>query len=524
MESNERPKILIVDDDMVDRETAKRYLAREYNLSQAETGSDGLNQAREELFSCILLDLGLPDLSGMELIGQISQFAPVIVMTGHGNEVGAVEAMKRGAADYLVKDQIDRDSIKRAVVGAMEKRKLELTIAEQGRQLLEDERLKVLIQLAGSSLVDLNEPISYLSLALDKLSTSDGLGPSEAKLVDGGCRAVADITAIMRRIQKMRLEDEAPLAGVGVTLQSYRVLCLDDDRTSLMIVRKSLENISDEIVIDDVKTASSVAEAIAVLAAHPIDVILSDFRLGDGTARDLMDAVVQHYPDVPVIVISGSCSEDLVADVLREGASDYISKASLSSEKLGAALKRSLERAALTVDLRKSQERMHEMAFTDELTKLYNRRFLQESMTRELDRMARYKGVASFCLLDIDFFKKLNDTHGHAAGDHALRDMGVLLKNAVRRTDLASRYGGEEFALFLPQTDGDAALALAETIREKIEAHEMIFEDLNLRMTVSIGVKTVGGEDPISVMEIISAADGALYRAKEDGRNRVVKA
>lgn len=522
LNSTHRIAVLIVDDDQVDRETVARFVGKEYELHQAATGKDALERVEHRQFGCILLDLGLPDFDGQELIEPLSERAPVVVMTGHGNERAAVEAMKRGAADYLVKDMISGVSLKRAVTGAIEKQQLEYTVEEQRRRLLEDERLKVLIQLAGSSLLDLNEPLSHLNLALDKLMMSQALPDTERSLVEKSSQALSDVTAIMRRVQQMRLQDAAPLPDSGIAMPPCVVLCVDDDPVSLAILKRHLESLSSDMAIVDVRTASSIAEATESLAANSTDLVVSDYHLGDGTAMDLLPVATKEDEILPVIVISGVGDEDVVADVLRAGASDYIPKGSLSVEKLGAALKRSLERAAIASDLRRSQARMHALAFTDELTKLYNRRFLEESMARELQRLNRHPGALAFCLLDLDHFKRLNDAYGHAAGDQALRDVGEILRNSIRRTDLAARYGGEEFAVFLTDADESAAVAVAEGIREKIDAHQVQFEGLSLELTVSVGVSLVRNEDDRNIAEIISAADAALYRAKTEGRNRVL--
>ncbi len=521
METTHRTSVLIVDDDQVDRETVARYVGKDYELHQAATGNDALARAKHQVFGCILLDLGLPDFDGHELIEPLAQLAPVVVMTGHGNERAAVEAMKRGAADYLVKDVLTGVALKRAITGAIEKRRLEDTVEEQRRRLLEDERLKVLTQLAGSSLMDLNEPLSHLSLVLDRLASSAALPDAEGALVEKGNRALSQVNAIMRRVQQMRLQDAATVEDGSFVMPPCTVLCVDDDRVSLKIMERHLEQLSKEISLVGIHVAASFAEAAEMLHSHAIDLVVSDYNLGDGTALDIIPLAMGAEKAPPVIVTSGAGDEDVVADVLRAGASDYIPKGTLSAEKLRLALKRSLERAAMVADLRKSQAHMHTLAFTDELTKLYNRRFLEESMSRELKRLNRHPGNLAFCLLDLDYFKRLNDTYGHAAGDQALRDVGKILSNSVRKTDLAARYGGEEFAVFLPDANGDAALSVAEGIRKKIELHQVEFEGLSLDLTASVGVSLVDAADTRSVAEIIGAADGALYRAKSEGRNRV---
>jgi diguanylate cyclase (GGDEF)-like protein len=168
-------------------------------------------------------------------------------------------------------------------------------------------------------------------------------------------------------------------------------------------------------------------------------------------------------------------------------------------------------------------EQVQRQAATDLLTGLVNRRALLDLVTREQARAERSGLAASFLLVDIDHFKRVNDVHGHAAGDVVLRSVARMLHGATRATDLACRWGGEEFVVVLPETESAGALIVAERIRAHIaaEAHELP-DGGALAVTVSIGVST--GAAPWKVDERLAAADAALYEAKRAGRNRVVAA
>jgi diguanylate cyclase (GGDEF)-like protein len=168
----------------------------------------------------------------------------------------------------------------------------------------------------------------------------------------------------------------------------------------------------------------------------------------------------------------------------------------------------------------------HELARHDELTNLYNRRALGQILDDEIERAVRYQRPLSVLMIDFDHFKKVNDRHGHRAGDGLLRDGALVILGQLRANDQATRYGGEEFCLVLPETGAAEALALAERVREAMENH--VFRvgggdgaAVELRVTASIGVATLG-ERAASAERLIRAADSALYSAKEAGRNRVV--
>ena len=153
-----------------------------------------------------------------------------------------------------------------------------------------------------------------------------------------------------------------------------------------------------------------------------------------------------------------------------------------------------------------------------------NRRFFDYTLKRELLRVRRYGRPLSLLMIDIDFFKKINDQYGHPAGDAVLQEMGKLLQGLFRKTDLPARYGGEEFAVVLPETPAVAAQALAEKLREQAEKKIFAPQGERISLTISIGAATVETgiqSQNLTEEELILAADQALYRAKHTGRNRV---
>jgi diguanylate cyclase len=164
-----------------------------------------------------------------------------------------------------------------------------------------------------------------------------------------------------------------------------------------------------------------------------------------------------------------------------------------------------------------------EAAIHDALTGLHNRRAFNESLDRAVAREDRQGGHFALLLLDIDRFKRLNDTYGHPAGDAVLRHTAQLLKHHLRKSDLAARFGGEEFAVILASTEGGGALHLAEKVRGEVEQGRLVFDGARLGVTVSVGV-AVWPEDGRDPAALVAAADRALYAAKEGGRNRVVAA
>ncbi|MDD2997673.1 MAG: diguanylate cyclase [Erysipelotrichia bacterium] len=169
-------------------------------------------------------------------------------------------------------------------------------------------------------------------------------------------------------------------------------------------------------------------------------------------------------------------------------------------------------------------KRTEKLAFTDPLTELFNHRYFQETLAHEFIRAKRYSKPLSLMVIDIDFFKKFNDSYGHLVGDKVLRHVAAIFKNSVReQIDTVARYGGEEFAVVLPETAIDGAWRFAERIRASVEASRIQEGDMQLSVTLSIGVASTLVTHCEKTSDLIEAADIALYRAKDNGRNQVIK-
>ena len=181
-----------------------------------------------------------------------------------------------------------------------------------------------------------------------------------------------------------------------------------------------------------------------------------------------------------------------------------------------------IRRAQALETTRADNRRLEALATTDPLTRVLNRRALLDRLTAEMDRARRYNSGLTMLLLDVDYFKQINDTAGHLAGDSVLRQLGALLEDAMRKVDVIARYGGEEFVAILPETAVDGAVAFAERLRERIAAKEFdVGGDRRVHLTVSIGIATFPSARVETTEDLFARADEALYRAKSAGRNQV---
>ena len=174
----------------------------------------------------------------------------------------------------------------------------------------------------------------------------------------------------------------------------------------------------------------------------------------------------------------------------------------------------------MTQALRESEQRFKKLSITDDLTGIYNSRHFSSRLKNEVERTIRYAHPLSLLVLDLDNFKNYNDRYGHVAGDEVLAKTGKILRNSLRKPDSAYRYGGEEFAVILPETKGDEAVHFAERIRQSIEEKDIVIQrDKNLSVTASIGIAQYKTGEQITAF--VKRADENMYTAKKQGKNRV---
>jgi two-component system cell cycle response regulator len=228
----------------------------------------------------------------------------------------------------------------------------------------------------------------------------------------------------------------------------------------------------------------------------------------------------------PILTIVRQGDTRKLVRALDIGVNDYVSRP-VDKHELAARASTQIRRKQYVDHLRSSFQQSLEMAVTDELTGLYNRRYLASHLSAMFDRAYWTGRPLSVMVLDLDHFKKVNDTHGHDIGDRVIREFADRVRNSVRGIDLACRYGGEEFLVAMPDTEKSAACAVAERLRGEVAAQKLVINGGRdeLQVTVSIGIAcTEDGSKDDSPQKLIKRADEALYVAKSGGRNRVIAA
>lgn len=302
-----------------------------------------------------------------------------------------------------------------------------------------------------------------------------------------------------------------------------RILCVDDDLISLKILGAILSKWGHEGIY-----VQSAEEALTFLENQSADMLITDWMMPGMSGVDLCKAVreMQFKEYLPIILLTTKSTKGDLANGLMAGADVFCSKP-LNPKELAAQmvvierfrqLRQTLSKQVQ--DLREANRIIHSMALTDDLTLLPNRRACYDRLGVEVSRAERHgEGLAVF-LLDLDRFKMVNDTHGHAAGDRVLTETAARIGSGLRTEDFIGRYGGEEFLGILPRTDRSSSERVCGRVLECVSATSIDIGGPQIRMTVSIGVALFDGNEGVD--RIIGRADAALYEAKDGGRNRVV--
>lgn len=297
---------------------------------------------------------------------------------------------------------------------------------------------------------------------------------------------------------------------------SFHVLVVDDDPTHGEEVARTVAELGYHVTVTATWT-----QALRAFRAQIIDLVLMDAMMPTVDGFKLT-RILRGYTDsyVPILFLTGLADANSREQCVSAGADDFLSKP-VDPLELKVRLKAMLRIRQLTWALEEQSRQLETLAHNDPLTGIANRRSFAKRIDEELERARRTGGALSLLMLDIDHFKRVNDTFGHAIGDDVLSYFGDLLERTSRGCDVPFRLGGEEFAILAPDSDEAAAEVLAERVRETFETQS---EDATAagRLTVSIGIaSTAGMPVGVTAAQLTEAADRTLYAAKRKGRNRV---
>jgi two-component system cell cycle response regulator len=305
---------------------------------------------------------------------------------------------------------------------------------------------------------------------------------------------------------------------ISDTGRNGRMLIVDDRPASYERIAATLKT------EHEVEVEPDPNQALFHAADGNYDLVIVSLDLGNYDALRLCSQLrsLDRTRNLPILAVTEPDNTARMARGLEIGVNDYLLRP-IDKNELLARVRTQVRKRRYTERLRDSFQMSIEMAITDALTGLSNRRYMESHLATLIEQAAaRGKSLAAL-VLDIDYFKAINDTHGHDAGDDVLRDFALRIKRSIRGIDLACRYGGEEFVIIMPETDMAVAAMVAERLRRRIAADPFAIAQgsRHIPVTISIGIAGLRGKDD-SAASLLKRADEALYRAKRDGRNRVV--
>jgi two-component system, cell cycle response regulator len=317
-----------------------------------------------------------------------------------------------------------------------------------------------------------------------------------------------------------------PPRSSAVATRKFRILIVDDDRDSVDLIVEWLTMGGYEVT-----SARDGQEALRRVQSDRPDLVLLDLLIPPPDGMHVLRTIKRDrvLSTIPVVVMTVKRDVKSKVECLKSGADEYIVKP-FHFDELDAVLRSSLKKRYLYTSLERANQQLRDanqrlltLTVTDERTNLLNDRYLRRRLSEEFKRAQRYGFPLSVALLDLDHFKQVNDRYGHDCGDQVLREFGKLLTENARTTDIVGRYGGEEFLIVLPNTDGIRAAIVAERIRKAADGQVYKYKEFLVRVTVSTGVASFPANTQIrDENDLLKAADQALYRAKQVSRNRVI--
>ena len=323
----------------------------------------------------------------------------------------------------------------------------------------------------------------------------------------------------MRALTSKEIGIQSPeREAVTETGRQGRILIVDDRKSSS---ERMVTMLSSEHTVD---VEADPSEALFHAAEGNYDLLIVSLGLRNFDGLRLCSQVrsLERTRNLPILAAAEADNNQRLVRGLEIGINDYLMRPIDKNEML-ARVRTQIKKKRYTERLRDNAQLTVEMAITDVLTGLHNRRYMETHLATLVDQAAARGKPIAVLVVDIDFFKAVNDNHGHDAGDDVLREFALRIRKAIRNIDLACRYGGEEFVIVMPETDMAVATMVAERLRRRIASEPFAIQDgtRKLDVTISIGIAALDGPGD-NAAAILKRADTALYRAKRDGRNRVV--
>jgi two-component system cell cycle response regulator len=462
-------RVLIVDDDNFMRQIIKDSLAGQFDVIEARHGHEAVRFADSKKPDLILLDIELPGLSGIDVCKRLkatrhTKNIPVILISSHTRKEQIIIGLQAGADDYLTKPFNSNEVLSRVNAHLN---------YEMFYQDLEKGDLQLLLELYDSISV-LRNPVKILNMVVKK---------------------VADIIGV----------DRCSIVGIN-------------DKNEFTVKASNDLDMQEEIKLDldrypEIQKAHETRQAVVV---------------NDATKDPLMEPVRSQMEQrglnsifvIPIIKKDSVIGTLFLgtATKLQGGISDRVYQLCHLVANISANV---LENAILFESMKTAKGIFEDLEIRDGLTRLHSHRFFYDKLEKEFSRTTRYKTPLSLIFIDIDDFRKINDTYGHLRGDEVLKQIAVVIREIVRDSDVAARYGGEEFSVLLPNTGAEGALTLAKRISSLISELK-IAEEGREQVTVSVGLSSCEGDQNYLFDQMVQHAEQAMKKAKAAGKNQIM--
>ncbi len=533
-----RPKILMVDDRRENLVALQRILAPlAAELIAATSGNEALALTIDHHFAVILLDVMMPEMDGFETAELLRQNAstkhiPIIFVTAIGkDEQHIFKGYEAGAVDYLFKPLAPNILLSKVRVflelhsqrTALDQANAELRranerILAQQKSLIEEERLNVLLQMAGATAHELSQPLTALLFGINMLTMDKNDPEKTTRHIADIHKAGQRISEIVKKIRTLNRYEVTPHDREHDIIrldQTLRILLIEADAALAGRIGEMLAEVNVALTM-----TASLTEGAEAFRQGSFDMIFLDSLLPDGTGQEFLAGLGTLAQEVPVVVLTGRDDAVAAAQLLRAGVYDYLDKESLTPQALKRVLAATMEKLRLHQEVQRTKARMVEMLNIDQLTGICSRQQFLRVLEVEFERTRRYGSTLAVLLMGIDGLRQINENHGHAAGDLVLSRMGQLLLTNKRCNDETCRYGGDKFTLLLPNaSEGDARLVAEKLLRLVAVESFAGGNSIPFSVTTSIGLAVTG--TAASPDELLHQAKEALEAAKTAGRNRV---
>lgn len=466
--------ILIADDERLLRETIRDHLEPHgLHVLEASNGQEALAVARREIPDLILLDLVMPELDGRQVCralkqGETTRAVPVVLLTARDGLEDRIQGLDAGANDYLTKPVQPAELLAR-VRAHLRTRQLCEELEQRQRDLAQ------ILELS-KAVASTRRPSEIFHLIVER--TAHLVGARRCSLVVIGEEETCYVVAS---------HDDPNLKRVPISLDRYPE------------IREAIRR-RRPVVVEDVAK----------------DPLMEDIR------NTLLDLGFRSLLVVPVS-LRGTVVGTLLLRTARAGQA-FTARELQLCELIGETAAIALQNAHLFESLELANMNLEHLTLIDDLTQAYNRRYLFRKIEEEVHRAQRYGQALSCIMLDVDDFKQVNDRYGHAQGDVILKQLVEVIQKVIRRSDILVRYGGEEFVILLPQTEGGGARVEAERIRRTVREHTFLGIEPLLPLTLSQGIASYPSNSIEKAADILQLADRAMYQAKQGGKDAIANA